>query len=280
MIAKIENVKRNIIFTYITNKNICNFKKLRKTYAKYKIRTLRNQGETPGNKKMFYSLFDSIISNASDNNFNHFIVIQSDKELIGFASISTSSTDIIDISYCYGAVKDFYISPKYRRNGYGRILNNFLENVFIANGTNTVLLSPDPVSGIDFWKAMGYCDTGIYQGWGRHLVYVKHLIKTEKTIEIDNAITKLVTPIDFIGINPYNKPQIKEVYGVWKKYCKEANRKPHKKDIKEMAWSARKNRNILFKALYYKGKIIGFIYKADDEISYTLSEYIKQEKII
>ena len=265
----------NLTFTNITKENICNYKKLRKIYAKYKIKSLRNQGEMPGNKKMFYVLFDSIISNSSRSNSDYFIVMESAKELIGFASISTSSTDVIDIPYSYGIVKDFYISPKHRRKGYGRILNNYIENIFKDNETNTVLLSPDPVSGIDFWKAMGYCDTGIHQGWGRHLVYIKHLTKCEYSIEIDNAISALVTSIDLIGINPYNKPQIKEVYGVWKEYCKEINQKPHIKDIKNMAWNSRKSRNVSFQSLYYKGKIIGFKYNADDEINYVSPEYRK-----
>ena len=156
------------------------------------------------------------------------------------ASISTSSTYVVDIQYPYGEAKDFYISPQYRRKGYGRILNNYIENIFKDNKTNTVLLSPDPVSGIDFWKAMGYSDTGIHQGWGRHFVYIKHI--KGNSLEFDNAISELVTMTDLIGINPYNKPQIKEVYDVWKEYCKEINRKPYRKDVKYMAWNARKNR--------------------------------------
>ena len=265
----------NLTFTNITKENICNYKKLSKIYAKYKIKSLRNQGEKPGNKKMFYELFDSIISNSSLSNFDYFIVMESAKELIGFASISTSSTYVVDIPYPYGEVKDFYISPKHRRKGYGRILNHHIEKIFDENGTNTVLLSPDPISEIDFWKAMGYCDTGIHQGWGRHFVYIKHI--NVNSLEIDNAISELVTSTDLIGINPYNKTQIKEVYDVWKEYCKEINRKPRRKDIKNMAWNARKNRNVSFKAMYYQGKIIGFTYKSDTEINYNLSEYLKKE---
>lgn len=258
----------NLTFTNITKENINYYKKLRRIYAKYKIKSLRNQGEFPGKKKMFYELFDSIVSNSSFSNSDYFIVMESAKELIGFASISTTSTDVVDIPYPYGEVKDFYISPKHRRKGYGRILNHHIERIFDENGTNTVLLSPDPVSGIDFWKAVGYSDTGIHQGWGRHFVYIKHI--NANSLEIDNAISELVTSTDLIGINPYNKSQIKDVYCVWKEYCKENNRKPHRKDVKNMAWNARKNRNVSFKALYYKGSVIGFEYKGNDEISFVL----------
>ena len=264
-------------FTTITKDNICQYKKLRKIFAEYKIQTLRNHGETPGNKKMFYKLFDGIISRASESDTDYFIVMQSDKEIIDFASISTVASDIVSIPYSYGTVNDFYISPKHRRNGYGRILNSYIEKIFINSGTNTVLLYPDPVHGIPFWKAMNYCDTGINQGWGHYLVYRKHLVQNEHISEIDKAISELVKPTDLISINPYNKPQIKAVYCIWKEYCTEANRKPHKKDIKNMAWNARNKRAINFKALYYQGKIIGFTYKADTEINYVLSEYRKEE---
>lgn len=261
--------KLGICFSEITTKNINNYKILKKTYAKYKTKTLRNHGETPCGKKTFYNLFDSIVSSACENKTKHFIVMESDKDLIGFALIETASTDVVDIPYRYGEINDFYISPRYRRKGYGRILNSHIESIFKSDGVNTVLLSPDPVSGIDFWKAMGYCDTGLHQGWGRHLVYIKHL--TERDVEIENAISALVTPTDLITVNPYNKAQIKEMHGVWKKYCRENNKKFRKTAVRKMAFKARENKDVEFKALYEKGKIIGFVYKDDSEINYSLS---------
>lgn len=279
---QIETKKHKIIFSkeicrfsfsIITKNNISQYKKLRKIFAEYKIQTLRNHGEAPGNEKMFYNLFDGIISRASQSDSDYFVVMQSDKKIIGFASMSTAASDIVSIPYHYGTVNDFYISPKHRRNGYGRILNSYIEQIFIDRGTNTVLLYPDPVHGIPFWKAMAYYDTGINQGWGHYLVYCKHLMKDEHSAEIDKAISELVKPTDLISINPYNKPQIKEVYCVWKEYCKETNRRPRKKVVKNMAWNARKNRAVSFKALYYQGEIIGFKYNADNEINYVLPEY-------
>ena len=263
----------NFIFISITKDNINQYRKLRKIFAKYKIQTLRNHGEAPGGKKMFYKLFDNIILRAADNDTDNFIVMISGKEIIGFAYVSIAATDIVDIPFSYGTVNDFYISPKHRRKGYGRILNSYIEKIFKANGTATILLYPDPVCGIPFWKAVGYHNTGINQGWGHYLVHCKHLTENKHTAEIDKVISELVKPTDFISINPYNKSQIKEVFGVWKEYCKESKRKPRRKDVKNMAWNARKNRAICFKALYYQGEIIGFTYKADNEINYMLAEF-------
>lgn len=269
--------KSNITFKKLSKENCTNYKNVRKIFAKYKKQTLRNHGETPGGRKMFFNLFDSIIASPSEDKTKHFIVMQAGKELLGFALIDTVDNAIVDIPFSYGSVHDFYISPKHRRKGYGSILNRHIESIFKENGTNTVLLYPDPVSGIDFWRAMGYCNTGIHQGWGRFLVYRKHLTENEQTAELDNAIEQLVTPTDTIGINPYNKQQMKEVFKVWKEYCRQANRKPHKNDVRKMAFSARKNRNVHFSALYYKGNVIGFTYKAENEISHILPEYEKQE---
>lgn len=263
----------NFTFTSITKDNLRQYRKFRKIFAKYKIQTLRNHGEAPGGMKMFYNLFDGIILRASDSDSDYFVVMQSGKEIIGFASVSAKSTDVINIPFDYGTVNDFYISPKHRRKGYGRILNDYIEKIFRANRTDIVLLYPDPVNGIPFWKAVGYRDTGINQAWGHYLVYCKHLTENEHTAEIDKAISELVKLTDLISINPYNKPQIKEVYDIWKQYCKESNRKPHRKDVKNMAWNARKNRDISFKALYYQGRIFGFKYTADNAINYVLPEY-------
>ncbi len=268
---KAEN--RNFTFTSITKDNKNQYMKLRKIFAKYKIQTLRNHGEAPGGKKIFYNLFDGIILRASESDSDYFVVMQSGKEIVGFASLSTVASDIVSIPYSYGTVNDFYISPKHRRNGYGKTLNDYIEKIFRDNNTSTVLLYPDPVNGIPFWMAVDYRNTGVNQGWGHYLVYSKHLTENEHTAEIDKAISELVKPTDLISINPYNKPQLKEVYGVWKEYCKKANLKPHRKDVKNMAWNARKNRAVKFNALYYQGRIIGFKYNADNEINYVLPEY-------
>ncbi|MBR6533374.1 MAG: GNAT family N-acetyltransferase [Clostridia bacterium] len=259
----------NFSFVKIAKENATQHKNLRKVFAKYKIRVLRNHGESPCGKKTFYKLFDSIVSSACENKTKHFIVMESDKDLIGFALIETASTDVVDIPYRYGEINDFYISSKHRRKGYGRILNNHIESIFKADGVNTVLLSPDPVSGIDFWKAMGYCDTGIHQGWGRHFVYIKHL--TEKDVEIENTISALVTPTELITVNPYNKAQIKEMHDVWKKYCRENNKNYRRSTVRKMAFKARKNKEVVFMALYSQGRIIGFVYKDGFEMRYGLT---------
>ncbi len=262
-----------ISFQAVTTDNKKLYKQLRREFASYKIKTLRNHGETPGRKQMFYKLFDNIISTTATDKTMQFIVLQSGKDIIGFAYIATIDRDMANIPYRYGSVHDFYISPTHRRKGYGTKLNEHIEAVFKEHETNTILLYPDPVDGLPFWKAMDYKDTGIHQGWGHYLVFCKHLTQNDSAAVFDKAIEKLVTLTDTIGINPYNKPQVKEVYAVWKEYCKASDRKPRQKMIKKMAFDARKNRNIKFNAVYYKGKVIGFIYRNTEEIKFILPQH-------
>ena len=68
-------------FTNITKENVSQYKNLRKIFIKYKIQTLRNHGETPGGKKMFYNLFDNIITKAANSDTDSFIVMMSGKEI-------------------------------------------------------------------------------------------------------------------------------------------------------------------------------------------------------
>ncbi len=257
----------NFDFTFITADNIHHYKNLKKVYVDYKFRTLKNNGEKPFGKKQLSGLFDSSVKN------NQFIVMDGDGKFLGFAVISTCSKDIIDIPFPYGTVNEFYISPKNRRKGYGRILNNFIENIFEQSRTDTVLLHPDPVTGIDFWKAVGYKNTGINGGWRRWQVYVKNLKETDNAKNIKTAIDKLVTQTDLISVNPYNTNQIKELAVVYKEYCRENNLRYRKKDVKAMAVTARKIKEAKLNALYFEGRIIGFSYRNEKEIHYVLPHY-------
>ena len=107
--------KLDFRFSDITKENTNDYKSLKTIFTKYKIRTLRNHGESPCGKRTFYNLFDSIVSTACESKTKHFIVMESDKELIGFALIETASTDVVDIPHRYGEI---YISQKHRaKNG-------------------------------------------------------------------------------------------------------------------------------------------------------------------
>ena len=261
----------NITFTHVHEGNIRQFKRLYTLYPTYKIKTLKNHGEYPCGKKTFRALLDSIAENASceplGENTGHFVVMHAQKTIIGFAVFDVRSKQPVTLPYDYGCVGDFFIAPKHRRKGFGRRLNAYMERIFIENGTGCVLLTPDPVTGEKFWTAVGYTDTGLNKGLGRHFVYKKHLAVTENTEKIDRAIAGATTDTDFIGVNPYNKRQIKELFPLWLAYWRKTEEHNHrnpesrrkiKKGLKNRVWFARKTPKNHFYALYFEGKIIGF----------------------
>ena len=284
---KIAFTEDDFQFTQITNHNVGQFPLIRKLYPDYKIQVLKHQGESPYGRKIFRAQFNNVIAQVSEQHGtvrDIFIAMHVEGELIGFALIKTNSnylSEYIGNSYHCGSVGEFFIVPKYRRKGYGRILNDRLEKIFAEENVNTVSLTPDPVTGKDFWRAMGYQDTGLNKGLGRPLIFRKHLRTDETSAAIDKAIQENCSPVGMSKINPYNKAQLVEMVPVWKEYCAQNYRKYHKREIRKTAFEARKNKSIHFSAVYCAGKIEGFILKKDDEqeIRY-ITDRIQQEKTL
>ena len=60
----------------------------------------------------------------------------------------------------YGYIMEFYVKPKYRRQGYGTAMFYHLESVFGGHGTKRMYLTSDPITGTPFWEKLGFADTG------------------------------------------------------------------------------------------------------------------------
>ena len=258
-----------ILFTQITKLNAELFSQLRKLFPDYKIQGLKHRGETPYGKKYWRALFDREYASApepQDGSGRDFqIAMHTARELIGFADISIQSRGLVDIPLNYGSVNEFFIIPKHRRKGYGTILYGHVEQLFAEHNVDTVLLTPDPVTGVVFWRAMGYEDTGLNKGSGEPMVYRKHLAPGETAEAIDDAISKLRTPTQIIAINPYNKRQLSEMTPIWRAYCRENDRRFHKRDVRATAFEARKHRDVSFAAIYCGGRIVGFLLRKNNE---------------
>lgn len=57
-------------------------------------------------------------------------------------------------------IMEFYIKPEARRRGFGRLMLERLEALFIADGAELVYLTADPITGKPFWEAMDFTCTG------------------------------------------------------------------------------------------------------------------------
>jgi ribosomal protein S18 acetylase RimI-like enzyme len=131
-----------------------------------------------GFSKLFSNYFDEICSDNPENTIPKHIMpkiiniigeeTQKYKEwlylcykevnLIGF---SIFQIDTPDNPMCkrtgWGFIREFYIIPSYRRNGYAKQMCNFVEKIILNNGANNIYLTANANNGIPFWEAMGYC---------------------------------------------------------------------------------------------------------------------------
>ena len=150
-------------FTYLYRKNRRQFKQLKPIYAAYRRQTVINHGGEELPLRVFKSELRRVLWHTDEciwsNNPRCFIVMHEGDTVIGFADIRAVSTDLLETDYPYGTVEDFCIAEEFRNKGYGRILFEKVENVLRKNGTKTILMTPDPKTGVGFWEKMGFINT-------------------------------------------------------------------------------------------------------------------------
>jgi len=75
----------------------------------------------------------------------------------------------------WGYVMEFYVKLEYRRNGYGGEIYKHLENIFKSNGVSNIWLTADPITGVPFWSAVGFTNTGEKSPENNLYIYVKNI---------------------------------------------------------------------------------------------------------
>lgn len=78
----------------------------------------------------------------------------------------------------YGYIMEFYVKPNYRRNGYGKIMFNRMERLFLADGAKMMYLTADPVTGKPFWEAIGFSNINEKSPENQLYIYEKPIIST------------------------------------------------------------------------------------------------------
>lgn len=106
----------------------------------------------------------------------HFELCCEGDELIGFGFFAVDLGGIKGIiDPGYGYIMEIYISPEKRLKGYGRLLFEHIENVFKGHNVKYMYLTPDLVSGLFFWKSMGFEDSGKIDPDNKLPLYIKKL---------------------------------------------------------------------------------------------------------
>jgi len=106
----------------------------------------------------------------------HFELFFCNDTLVGFANFAIDKGTFYGLLESgYGIIMEFYITPEFRRKGYGKLLFEHIEETLKNDGTKYLYLTPDLVSGIPFWVAMGFCDSGKIDPDNKLPVYIKNI---------------------------------------------------------------------------------------------------------
>ncbi len=81
----------------------------------------------------------------------------------------------------YGYIMEFYVKPEYRRKGYGKAIFERIEVLFASHGAKRMYLTADSVTGIPFWAAMGFENTGEVSPENGQLIFEKNLPQGDPT---------------------------------------------------------------------------------------------------
>lgn len=106
----------------------------------------------------------------------HFELIYSNDALAGFAMYAIDLGGIKGlIDAGYGYIMELYIVPDFRRKGLASKVSAYIENILKSQGAQQIYLTPDSASGVPFWKAIGYRDSGKTDPDNKMPIYIKEI---------------------------------------------------------------------------------------------------------
>ncbi|HBL84697.1 MAG TPA: hypothetical protein DDZ99_07305 [Clostridiales bacterium] len=115
----------------------------------------------------------------------HFEIVLLNNEVIGIAMFAIDLGTIYGLlEPGYGTVMGFYIKPEYRRRGYGKELYMHIEDVLKNDGTSKMYICPDAVTGVPFWSAMGFRDSGKFDPDDKKPIYIKRINRLHEIISV------------------------------------------------------------------------------------------------
>lgn len=107
----------------------------------------------------------------------HFELALLGEEVIGIAMFAIDLGTIYGLldRPGYGTVMGFYIKPKYRRKGFGGCFFERIKTILKKDGADHMYVCPDAVTGLPFWRAMGFSDSGKVDPDDQKPIYIKKL---------------------------------------------------------------------------------------------------------
>ena len=167
-------MKNELKFTQVTsdNEQLCGeFRMLMRPY----IKELNEHSDRPLPEEFQEKWIGSIIAMQGPSD-RHLELCYADEVLIGFLYGKIDHQDHKGfIKPGFGYIMEFFVRPEYRRKGYGKRMFRRLESLFRSDGATRMYLTPDAVTGVPFWIAMGFHRTGEYSTDNQMEVYEKAL---------------------------------------------------------------------------------------------------------
>lgn len=105
----------------------------------------------------------------------HFEIALLNDEVIGIAMFAIDLGKIYGLldQPGYGTVMGFYIKRNHRRKGFGRMFFEHIQTVLKKDGATKMYVCPDSVTGIPFWRTMGFSDSGKFDLDNKKFIYIK-----------------------------------------------------------------------------------------------------------
>lgn len=149
------------------------FEPLYKLMAEYIEETdLHRNIVTP--KELVSKITKSMIDKLDENRFLQILFSEDEPIAFCYAKIDrTGDRGIIRPNWGY--IMEFFVKNTYRRRGVGKELANKCEQFFREKGISNIWLTADAVTGIPFWLANDYSDTGEVSAENNLKIFTKSL---------------------------------------------------------------------------------------------------------
>lgn len=109
----------------------------------------------------------------------HFELAMCGEEVVGFAMFAIDLGTVYGLlEKGYGTIMGFYIKPEHRRQGLGREMFEHIENTLRSDGAPKIYLTPDSVTGVPFWTALGFANSGKFDPDDKKYIYIKDVSAT------------------------------------------------------------------------------------------------------
>jgi len=141
------------------------------------MKEIDDEEQDPNFEEQILNDLQRRIKNQGTRKDMHLELFYYDDVFVGFAHFAIATGALYGLlEPGNGFIMEFYIIPKYRKKGYGKILYNHVENILINDGAKHICLTANHSTGEPFWIAMGFNDTGKIDTDNNLPVYVKNTV--------------------------------------------------------------------------------------------------------